>query len=105
MILNSVFVHRIDHETMYCKVMADGLNWREITIPLEELNHATFWDKVKELVAEAPIAPSENNTLTCPVCQAHNSTFLREFKARYFCGFCGTHLRYQNDKLEVILTL
>jgi ribosomal protein S27AE len=102
LILNSVFIHRINNEVMHLKVMADGMNWREIDIPITDLEDAGFWNKVEWRVALAPLTFREASTLECPVCKAHKSSFLREYEGRWFCGFCGSHLRYDGKALELI---
>ena len=107
--LDSVFFKAITKDTVTFKIGAEGANWREVTLPFQEVNeyikNGTLWKRLEELVDEVSLSNTELNPdgLKCPVCNSHKSTFLRGFKSWWFCGFCGAHLYL--DKAHKVLTI
>ena len=77
-------------EEIKIKCKADGQDWRDIPVSLEEMRSPNIKEIIKNKVSEIYIAPGE---YLCPVCGVNKKSFLRRYFEYWFCGFCGAHLR------------
>jgi hypothetical protein len=107
--LDSVFFKETTKDKVSFKIGAEGAQWREVTLPLEEVNQrikdGTLWSRLEELALEVPLTKPESSPeqFKCPVCNSYKSTFLRGYKVWWFCGFCGAHLTLDKANNRLIV--
>lgn len=100
--IDSFFIRSFENDIMSITVGADGAPWRMVELPISDLQDKSFWDKLKDATEKAEINESERGEYKCPTCGQHKATFLRQYKRKAFCGFCGSHLRITKTGLELI---
>jgi hypothetical protein len=92
-------------EAVEIKVGADGAAWRKAFLSIDEMR-SDFWNVLTERTQAATIPVKETSPYTCPNCKTTRLTFLRAWEnGRYFCGFCGAHLRKKDDGFVTIRTI
>jgi len=106
---NSIFIKFASSEPgepIEIKVGADGKPWRKVFLSMDEIRGGDFWRILAERTQAAWIDPNETSNYQCPSCGTSRKTFLRGHGGgRYFCGFCGAHLRIEGGRLIAVRTI
>lgn len=87
----SFVMHYVRGEPTF-RVYEEGNVDKVVKLPEKDLWDKKFWSKLKKATDKVAVPGNMLHKLTCPVCGSKRNTFLRMYKQKRFCGFCGAHL-------------